>query len=835
MKSIRCSLFAVRCLPILLLVPLLGFVLGAGGAQLSEDEAIENAASAPKVSEYAERPEVEAVADYGAANDSWRVEFVEGSSDETVANAIVTDDTGEVLRATPGNGGSSASELSEEEATKIATANEKIREELSTHEGGYETEAEYSDGEWSVSFVVDGDNPNSSPIGGVPQSEGGKKVAIAEIDDSTWVASSVYTADQVGWNMARGERGAYGKQANFWYVWGPMALIFALAFLRNDKLLSLRNLDVAVMLSFLVSHGFFRQGAIEEAVLLWYPPLIYLLIRTLLLGFGVGERVEKTSNFPTWLLFALAALAGSFVLVLNTDARVIDVGYAGVAGGQLIMDGVLPYGNMPNDVGTGDTYGPLNYLLYVPFIWMFGFSGDWDFLPAAHALTSFSFVAGALAMTYAGWRFSGPKAAAALVFAWCIFPYTLYSTNNNTNDIIVASAAAVGIALSASPIARGAAIAAGFSIKLYPLLLGPLWLLHGGLRKRPATDFIIGGAAAITATFWVLLIGGSPVDNAILFFEKTLAFQGDRETPWTIFAQVPWLSFLQTPLTVLTILLAIVVAFVPRKRTIRRLAAFSAALVILFQLTVNYWFYPYVTWFEPFIFLSLLVATNEKTELDGDQPSAVSKKEARRVRAERRMSMKSETSRSKEEPILNIVGEKVALGPLRKDLAPLYQRWMNELASARSVGSHRPVTFEQEEDWYASAIKSETLIQFTVYERETSEPIGTTSLMDIDYRSRRAEFGILIGEKNLRNKGYGTETTKLILDYAFTAAGLHNVMLRVFSFNKAAIRAYEKAGFKEYGRRRESYLMNGRMWDDVHMDCISTEFESPVLMEAFSE
>jgi hypothetical protein len=56
----------------------------------------------------------------------------------------------------------------------------------------------------------------------------------------------------------------------------------------------------------------------------------------------------------------------------------------------------------------------------------------------------------------------------------------------------------------------------------------------------------------------------------------------------------------------------------PRKRTIRRLAAFSAALVIGFQLTTNYWYYPYVTWFEPFVFLALLPATNEKTALDGE-------------------------------------------------------------------------------------------------------------------------------------------------------------------------------------------------------------------------
>ena len=72
---------------------------------------------------------------------------------------------------------------------------------------------------------------------------------------------------------------------------------------------------------------------------------------------------------------------------------------------------------------------------------------------------------------------------------------------------------------------------------------------------------------------------------------------------------------------------AVLVAFVPRKRTIRRLAALSAAVIIAFQLTVNYWFYPYVIWFEPFVFLSLLLATNEKTEVDGRHQEGVGAKE----------------------------------------------------------------------------------------------------------------------------------------------------------------------------------------------------------------
>jgi hypothetical protein len=600
--------------PVVLLLPLLLFAMGlAPGMDLDEREAAEKASFVPRLQEYYSKPTVEASASYDLESDAWRVVLEEEVSDKIVAHLNVDDDSGEVsgVEVSPGADEIEYPTLSEDEAIKIAAADGEVREELLEH-GPYSTGAEYADGEWTVHFYVD----ESGVVGGRPTDEG-KEVAVAGVDDSTWVVGYVHTGDQVGWLMARGEPGAYGKQANYWWVWGPLALAFILAFFRADKLLSLRNLDVVALLGFLVSHWYFRQGIVFEAVVLWYPPLIYLLFRTLLMGFGIGERVEKTSNLPTWLLMLLAGLAGGLVMALNVDSRVIDVGYAGVVGAELILDGTIPYGNMPADVGTGDTYGPLNYLLYVPFVLMFGFSGEWDFLPAAHALTLFAFVAGAMGLLIAGYRLAGPKGAAALVFAWAAFPYTLYATNNNTNDVIVAAVSAIGLAAAASPLARGAAIAAGFAVKLYPLILGPLWIMYEGPRRRPITDFVLGGLGVVLLCFWVLLLDGHPLEAARLFYEKTLAFQGDRVSPWTIFTQVPALGFLQRPLTAFAIFLAILVAFVPRKKTVRRLAALSAAVVIAFQLTTNYWFYPYVIWFEPFVFLALLLSTNEKTALDG--------------------------------------------------------------------------------------------------------------------------------------------------------------------------------------------------------------------------
>ena len=128
----------------------------------------------------------------------------------------------------------------------------------------------------------------------------------------------------------------------------------------------------------------------------------------------------------------------------------------------------------------------------------------------------------------------------------------------------------------------------------------------------------------------------------------------------------------------------------------------------------------------------------------------------------------------------------------------------------------------------------DTDIVFTIYEKASARPIGNVDLRDIDHRNRTALFGIAIGEPDARGKGYGTEATQLMLDFAFTVQGLHTVMLHVLEYNLAGIRAYTKAGFKEFGRRRESHFMGGKYWDVIHMECLSTEWgPSPVLAEVF--
>jgi diamine N-acetyltransferase len=180
-----------------------------------------------------------------------------------------------------------------------------------------------------------------------------------------------------------------------------------------------------------------------------------------------------------------------------------------------------------------------------------------------------------------------------------------------------------------------------------------------------------------------------------------------------------------------------------------------------------------------------------------------------------------------DQPTLLIAGERAALGPFRRDLIPTYQRWMTDLEVLRGLGQRGVFGIDSEQAFYDQAVKTEDAANFTIYDVRDLVPVGNTSLFKINHANGTADFGIFVGER--RGSGLGTEATRLVLDWAFTMLGLHNVMLRVFSWNTRAMRAYAKAGFKEVGRRRGSVVCFGRRYDDVLMDAVAAEFTGSVL------
>jgi RimJ/RimL family protein N-acetyltransferase len=187
--------------------------------------------------------------------------------------------------------------------------------------------------------------------------------------------------------------------------------------------------------------------------------------------------------------------------------------------------------------------------------------------------------------------------------------------------------------------------------------------------------------------------------------------------------------------------------------------------------------------------------------------------------------------RQPDDIIVALRGETIALGPLRRDLAPLYQRWMNDLVVTRTLqDAALPVSLEAQCQWLDTRLTSREPA-FTIYELATWRPIGTTDLYDINLEHGVASFGLLIGAVDLWGRGFGTEATRLMLGYAFDVLGLHNVQLSVHASNPGALRAYERAGFRRIGARRGAIKLGRRRYDLIYMDAVADDFPPSQLHE----
>jgi RimJ/RimL family protein N-acetyltransferase len=184
------------------------------------------------------------------------------------------------------------------------------------------------------------------------------------------------------------------------------------------------------------------------------------------------------------------------------------------------------------------------------------------------------------------------------------------------------------------------------------------------------------------------------------------------------------------------------------------------------------------------------------------------------------------------EPDFVVVGEKVALGPLERDLAASYARWMNQPEVRRGLIKMGVATRATQEKWVEENIEKSArseppVVEFTIYDRSDGAPVGTVGLLGVNHAHGTAELGIVIGER--RGQGLGTEATRLALDFAFHVLHLRNVLLETLEWNLAGLTAYERAGFRRIGVRRRAVMSRGRPTDVVMMDAVPEDFGASVL------
>src|SRR5438874_12545868 len=242
------------------------------------------------------------------------------------------------LLLVPAAGAAPKTKLTKEKATAIFLANPKIAAWLRHYPPKTRTtEATYSTqyGNWTIKVWT-----SIVKVG---------EVATGGVQDTTGVVTEAWTGPQVAWKMARGYKGAFGgKEINSLPIWLGFCAAFLIGLADFRRPLSLRNLDLLALVSFSVSLWYFNKGHVFTAMSLVYPPLVYLLCR-MVWSVRRGQRVAAPrSVWPVWLLAAGAIFLVGFRIGLNVEnSYVIDVGYSGLVGSDLVPSCEPPRGNFP--------------------------------------------------------------------------------------------------------------------------------------------------------------------------------------------------------------------------------------------------------------------------------------------------------------------------------------------------------------------------------------------------------------------------------------------------------------------------------------------------------
>lgn len=167
--------------------------------------------------------------------------------------------------------------------------------------------------------------------------------------------------------------------------------------------------------------------------------------------------------------------------------------------------------------------------------------------------------------------------------------------------------------------------------------------------------------------------------------------------------------------------------------------------------------------------------------------------------------------------------------PEREDIS-IFLKWVNDPEVAEHLELFTVINRMQEEAWFdgkSTGNRAEMPLVIEIRQPDGDDwiPIGNLAFMDINPFNRSAEIGIMIGEKQYWDQGYGTEAMRRMCQYGFEQLNLHRIFLRVFEGNERGKRAYQKVGFVYEGTMREARYQHGRYWGVDFMSIIKSDWE----------
>jgi hypothetical protein len=477
-----------------------------------------------------------------------------------------------------------AQAVTRDQALHIAIGIPAVREELA-RVAPVVASAQLNNGVWTVRFGPQNDDVR----------------AEIHIDALTGAVQRTYLGTKAGFPLARGpDSGLARRKLNAVWIWVPLTLIFVGAFFDRRRPWRLLHLDLLAIAALGISFAFFMRGNLDASVPLVYPTLVYVLVRMLIAGFRPRGRAGPITQLAPRVVIGLTLALLAFRIGLTLmDTFVSDIGYASAAGADRVVDGLQLY---TRGGAHFDTYGPLAYVLYIPFLVLWPFHASVTYPPSAEAAA----IVWEL-ITVAGLVVLGRKLRLGwtLALAWVACPLTALAVVNGSNDGLVAATLVWALVAFKSPALRGALAGASAAAKIAPAFILPVFARGTGEWKTRRVLICSGAAVLVIAASLIPLL---PPGGLREFYDTTIGFQLHRKSPFSIWSQHPGLEPLQTVIKAASLALALGVAFFPRgTRTFAQVAALATAVLVAAELPLQHWFYLYVPWFLPLYCVALFI------------------------------------------------------------------------------------------------------------------------------------------------------------------------------------------------------------------------------------
>jgi len=178
---------------------------------------------------------------------------------------------------------------------------------------------------------------------------------------------------------------------------------------------------------------------------------------------------------------------------------------------------------------------------------------------------------------------------------------------------------------------------------------------------------------------------------------------------------------------------------------------------------------------------------------------------------------------------VNIKGKTLILRAIEESDLELLHKWANDPETQDMIGNlHFPSSMDFHKMWFQN-LKTDQLNQRLAIEAPDLGIIGISSILDIDWRNNHAWHGVMLGDANIRGKGYGVDAVMATMRYAFEELHLERLDGSIIEYNTASYVFYcQKLGWKEEGRRRNWYFRKGRYWDQIIVGITKQDYQELV-------